>query len=146
MTAPSVEERLYGVRELHMAGEDVSAFLSDASRIVARFAFDRIHIVANDEAVATDARRVERHRKGDDDVAGGFHYCVRRWPKRGNSRVGLRWIDRCRTVRAGSQGTGCSATMRTLQHVYHSHPPQQLRRCVTAPDTTSPLARPMWHG
>lgn len=38
--APRFEVRLHGVRELHDAGEDITAFLADPSRIVARHVFD----------------------------------------------------------------------------------------------------------
>ncbi|MFK8004145.1 MAG: HEAT repeat domain-containing protein [Polyangiales bacterium] len=40
--APRFEVRLHGVRELHDADEDITAFLADPSRIVARYVFDAL--------------------------------------------------------------------------------------------------------
>ncbi|MFK8004144.1 MAG: hypothetical protein AB8H86_31555 [Polyangiales bacterium] len=40
--APRFEVRLHGVRELHDAGEDITPFLADPSRIVARYVFDAL--------------------------------------------------------------------------------------------------------
>lgn len=40
--APRFEVRLHGVRELQDAGEDITAFLADPSRIVARHVFDAL--------------------------------------------------------------------------------------------------------
>lgn len=50
-SAPRFEERLHGVRALQDAGEDITVFLADPSRVVARHVFDALADSDVDESV-----------------------------------------------------------------------------------------------